>query len=273
MSRLPILLLLALTLPLHAEAPAELSVEQVAERCRPSVVVVTSGGRDDSRRGLGTGFVLTPDGLIATNLHVIGEGRAIAVELADGKKYDVVAVHATDRAADLAIIRIAAKNLPALELGDSDKLKDGQAIVALGNPQGLKHSVVGGVVSGRRVFDGRNMIQLAIPLEPGNSGGPLLDRTGKVQGLLTMKSAVTENLGFAMPVNALKPLLAKPNPIPLAKWLTIGAADPDEWTAVFGAAGGNGRGEFRWTAPAKVSAAARSACRRHRYRPGRAKSR
>ncbi|MFL5343064.1 MAG: transglutaminase family protein, partial [Gemmataceae bacterium] len=235
MSRLAVFSLLAVTLPLQADAPAELSVEDLAQRCRKSVVVVTSGGRDDSRRGLGTGFVISADGLIATNLHVIGEGRTISVELADGQKHEVTAVHATDRGADLAIVRIAAKDLPALELGDSDALKDGQAIVALGNPQGLKHSVVGGVVSGRRVFDGRNMIQLAIPLEPGNSGGPLLDRAGKVRGILTMKSAVTENLGFAMPINALKPLLAKPNPVPLAKWLTIGALDPDEWTAVFGA--------------------------------------
>src|SRR5439155_5849506 len=127
-------------------------------------------------------------------------------------------VYATDRSGDLAIIRIAAKGLVPLELGDSDKLKDGQSVVALGNPQGLKYSVVSGVVSGQRVLDGRKMIQLAIPLEPGNSGGPLLDRFGKVQGILTLKSALTQNLGFAMPVNALKPLLAKPNPVPLDKW-------------------------------------------------------
>ena len=78
------------------------------------------------------------------------------------------------------------------------------------------------------------MIQLAMPVEPGNSGGPLLDRFGRVHGILTLKSAVTENLGFAMPVNALKPLIAKPNPISMAKWLTIGAIDPDDWTIVFG---------------------------------------
>ena len=219
----------------RAEGPLEQTVEQLAERSRKSVVVITTPGRDESRRGLGAGFILSPDGLIATNLHVISEGRAISVELTDGRRFDVTVVHATDRAADLAVIRIDAKDLPALELGDSDKLKDGQAVVALGNPQGLKHSVVSGVVSGRRTLEGRSMIQLAIPLEPGNSGGPLLDRFGKVQGLLTMKSAVTENLGFAMPVSALKPLLAKPNPVPIAKWLTIGALDPEEWQSVFGA--------------------------------------
>jgi serine protease Do len=173
--------------------------------------------------------------LIATNLHVIGEGRPISVELSDGSKHEVTTVHATDRAGDLAIVHIDAKDLTPLDLGDSDKLKEGQAVVALGNPQGLKHSVVSGVVSSRRVLEGRSMIQLAIPLEPGNSGGPVLDRQGRVQGIVTMKSAITENLGFAIPINALKPLLQKPNPVAMEKWLTIGALDADEWSPLFGA--------------------------------------
>src|SRR5262249_7482430 len=142
---------------------------------------------------------------------------------ADGKKYDVTSIEAFDRPLDLALIRIAAKGLPMLPLGDSESLKQGQGVVALGNPQGLRHSVVSGIVSGTREIDGRQMIQLAIPIEPGNSGGPLLDLTGRVHGLLTMKSAVTDNLGFAVPINALKPLIEKPNPTPIARWLTIGA--------------------------------------------------
>lgn len=233
--RFAALVLLLATLPCRADEPKEQSVEGLAQNYRKSIAVITSSGRDGKRQGLGTGFVVSADGLIATNLHVIGEGRTITVELADGKKHEAIAIHATDRVSDLAIVRIDARDLPALELGDSDKLKDGQSVVGLGNPQGLRRSVVSGIVSGRRLLDGRNMIQLAIPLEPGNSGGPLLDRFGKVQGILTLKSAVTENLGFAMPVNALKPLLKKPNPIPMAKWLTIGALDSDEWTVLFGA--------------------------------------
>lgn len=235
---MPRLLSLAVVYTLAASAFAaekELTVEELVERCRKSVVVITVEGRDGKRQGIGSGFIISQDGLIATNMHVIGEGRAIGVELADGKKLKPVAVHATERSADLAIIRVDARDLPALDLGDSEKLKDGQAVVALGNPQGLKHSVVSGVVSGRRMLDGRNMIQLAIPVEPGNSGGPLLDRAGKVHGILTLKSAVTENLGFAMPINALKPLLEKPNPVPMAKWLTFGKLDADDWTTLFGA--------------------------------------
>jgi len=97
-------------------------------------------------------------------------------------------------------------------LGDSDSLKQGSHVVAMGNPQGLEFSVVEGVVSARRDFEVAEMIQLAMPVEPGNSGGPLLDLQARVHGILTLKSAVTRNLGFAMPINTLKPLLEKPIP-------------------------------------------------------------
>ncbi len=207
-----------------------LTVEQLVERVKPSVVVVTFSGRDGGQLGLGSGFVIDSGGLIATNLHVIGEARPIMVRTHDGKKYPVVEVHATDRTHDLAILRVEADGLPALELGDSDTLKQGQSVVALGNPLGLEHSVVQGVVSGlREDVDGRPMIQLAIPIERGNSGGPLVDMQGRVHGLLTLKSQVTQNLGYAAPVNDLKPMLEQPNPVPLSRWLTIGTLNPRLW--------------------------------------------
>jgi regulator of sirC expression with transglutaminase-like and TPR domain len=210
------------------------TVEQLVEKVRQSVAVIIFTGRDGKRQGLGTGFVVDADGLIATNLHVIGEARPISVQLGD-KHYDVTRIHASDRSLDLALLRIEAKNLPALSLGDSDTLKQGQAVVAFGNPLGLTHSVVSGIVSSKREIEGRPMIQLAIPLERGNSGGPLLDLEGRVQGIVSMKSLVTNNLGFATPVNALKTLIQEPNPIPMSRWLTIGTLDPAEWSPVFGA--------------------------------------
>ncbi|MEZ6050945.1 MAG: tetratricopeptide repeat protein, partial [Planctomycetaceae bacterium] len=159
-----------------------------------------------------------------------GEARPIMVRTFDGKKYPVVEVHATDRTHDLAILRVDAKGLPELELGDSDALRQGQSVVAFGNPQGLEHSVVQGVVSGlREDVDGRPMIQLAIPIERGNSGGPLVDMQGRVHGLLTLKSQVTENLGYAAPVNDLKPMIVQPNPVPMSRWLTIGTLNPRLW--------------------------------------------
>jgi serine protease Do len=221
--------------PSAASAPTAKTVEQIADSARKSVVVITFSGRGGKRQGLGTGFVLGAEGLIATNLHVLGEARPIQVRLANGKTYDVTSVHASDRALDLALIRIDAKDLSPLELGDSDRLKDGQAVVALGNPLGLTHSVVSGVVSARREIDGRPMIQLAMPIEPGNSGGPVMDMTGKVHGIVTMKSLLKGDVGFAVPINLLKPLIKAPNPMPMARWLTIGALDPKEWKTVFDA--------------------------------------
>ena len=231
-----------LSAPVRAEEPKPKekvaktrTVEELARDLKPSIVVITAKGRESKRDQLGTGFVVDSNGMIATNLHVIGEGRSIAVETGDGKKFDVISIQATDRVRDLALIKVDAKGLPALPLADSDQLKDGQAIVALGNPQGLKHSVTAGVVSGRRDIDGQSMIQIAIPLEPGNSGGPVVDMQGRVVGVVTLKSLVTENLGFASAINVLKSLIAKPNPIAMDAWVTIGMLDPEEWKPVMGA--------------------------------------
>src|SRR5579884_1576858 len=209
------------------------TAEQLAASARKSVVRILAAGRTGKPEGVGTGFVVG-DGLIATNMHVIGEARPITVQTSDGKRYQATAVHATDRAADLALIRIDAKDLPALELGNSDEVKQGREVVSLGNPRGLEYSVASGVVSARREIDGRSMIELRMPVEPGNSGGPLLDLRGRVQGIVTLKSLVKANVGFATPVNALKPLLAKPNPVPMTSWLTIGALDPAKWKPLLG---------------------------------------
>ena len=244
--------LLPLFSPVRANEPeveekkaAPKTVEALAKELRDAIVVITTKGRETRSDTVGTGFVVDAGGLIATNLHVIGQGRLITVELADGRRFDVKTVHATDRARDLALIKIDAKKLATLPVGNSDELKDGQAIVAIGNPQGLNHCIVAGVVSGRRPIDGLSMIQLAIPLEPGNSGGPLIDMQGRVQGIITLKSLLTENLGFAVPVNALKPMLEKPNPISMNNWVTIGALDPDEWKVMMGAAWSQRAGRIR----------------------------
>ena len=211
------------------------SVAELAQKARDSIVVITVTGRDGATQGLGTGFIISSDGLIATNLHVIGEARPISIQTAKGETLKVTGIHATERSRDLAILRVDAKDLPTLELADSDKLVDGQSVVVMGNPHGLKHSVVSGVISGKREISDRTMIQLAMPVEPGNSGGPVLDMQARVCGIVTMKSLVTDNLGFAATVNDLKPLLEKPNPVPLERWLTIGALDSREWQPIGGA--------------------------------------
>lgn len=211
-----------------------LSTESLTTLIRPSVVTISVTGRTGEESGLGTGFVISVDGLIATNLHVLGEARPITVEFADGKKYEVETVHASDKSMDLAILKVKAEGLQALALADSSGVKDGQSVVAFGNPEGLKNSVVEGIISGHREFEGMPMLQLAIPIERGNSGGPVVDRQGRVLGLMTIKAAYTRNLGFAVESNALRPLIAKPNPIQMKKWLTIGALNSREWQSLFG---------------------------------------
>jgi serine protease Do len=235
-------LLFAKEKPEEARTPL-FSVSALTQASRPSIVTVTQFGRGGGQDALGTGFVIDKDGLIVTNLHVIGNARRLEVELSDGTKHEVTEVHATDADLDLAVLRISKKDLQPLTLGDSDKVEQGQDVVAIGHPQGLQFSVVEGVVSALREVEGHPMIQVAIPIEEGNSGGPLLDREGRVQGVLTLKSAVTSNLGFARPINALRPLLEKPNPVPMKRWLTIGRLDPRAWEPLF-----NGR----WTQHAGV---------------------
>jgi regulator of sirC expression with transglutaminase-like and TPR domain len=218
-----------------AEPVSPLWVKELAAKVRPSIVVISFAGREGGSQGLGTGFVIDRAGLIATNLHVIGEARPISVTTADGKSLAVKAVHASDRALDLAILQVEAENLPALELGDASKVATGEPVLLMGNPQGLKHSVVSGVVSGTREIDSRQMIQLAVPVEPGNSGGPVIDMQGRVLGVVTMKAVVTENLAFAVAVSDLKTLQQRPNPVPMERWLTIGAIDRSQWEPLFGA--------------------------------------
>lgn len=213
----------------------QLSVREIAARVRPSLVKITQVGREGAY-GVGSGFVLGDGSLVATNKHVIGEARRLLVETSDGQQHPVAEVLAHDNRLDLAVLRLESRSLPALELADSDTALQGDPIVAMGNPEGLAFSVVEGVISEpQRDVEGVPMVQVAVPIERGNSGGPLLDRRGRVLGVLTLKSARTENLGFAMPVNALKGLLQKPNPIPMERWLTIGVLNPRFWKTALGA--------------------------------------
>nr|WP_286177979.1 transglutaminase family protein [Rhodopirellula sp. JC639] len=186
--------------------------------------------------GIGTGFVIDDEGLIATNFHVINEGRPFTVETAEGQQLRVLAVEASDVTRDLAIIRVdpGSAELPALEFADDAATQQGIRVLAFGNPLGLRNSVVEGIVSARREVEGREMLQLAMPIEPGNSGGPLVDLKGRVHGIINMKSSIDDNLGFAIPVTQLVALKDNPNPVTLDRWVRIGRINDDRWTPVMG---------------------------------------
>jgi len=180
------------------------AVVSVVERVSPAVVSV-SGRGDEARQGSGSGFLITPDGFAVTNSHVVAGRRRLIAETADGDRVDASVV-GDDPATDVALLRLAASDLPSAELGDSTTLRVGQLVIAMGSPLGLHSTVSTGVVSalGRsmRGQDGRlieNVIQHAAPINPGNSGGPLLDSRGRVVGVNTAIIAFAQGLGFAVP--------------------------------------------------------------------------
>ena len=166
------------------------------------------GQREYKQQGTGSGFLIRPDGYIVTNYHVIQNAEKITVNLKGGKKYDAKVV-GSDRKYDLAILKIDAKNLPYLEMGDSDHLQIGQWVVAVGNPYGLHETVTIGIISAlNRSISNSNeegyLIQTDAAINPGNSGGPLVNLKGEVIGINEAILSNAQNIGFAIPIKILK---------------------------------------------------------------------
>jgi serine protease Do len=163
------------------------------------------GDQGNAREGSGSGFIIDPAGYILTNHHVISGADRVTVTLSDGRFFraDVIGV---DPAIDVALLRVHASSpLPAASLGDSDALRVGEWVCAIGNPLGVyTHSVTVGVISflGRKLFDGLDAyIQTDAAISFGNSGGPLINARGQVVGITTAISAQASNIGFAVPIN------------------------------------------------------------------------
>jgi serine protease Do len=166
---------------------------------------------DAPRRGTGTGFIIDPQGHILTNHHVIDGAERITVKLADGRSLRANVV-GSDPDTDIALIRVEAPAaLPSAVLGDSDRLRVGEWVVAIGNPLAYEHTVTVGVVSfiGRKLFDSSldNYIQTDAAISFGNSGGPLINSRGEIIGINAAVSRQANNIGFAIPINQARSIL------------------------------------------------------------------
>jgi len=164
------------------------------------------------QQSLGSGFIIDKDGYIITNNHVVEGAEEIQVKLADGREFKAK-VAGRDPKTDLALIKISSlfKNLPALSLGDSDKMRVGDWVLAIGNPFGLGHTVTQGIISatGRVIGSGPydNFLQTDAPINPGNSGGPLINLKGEVIGINSAIIASGQGIGFAVPSNMAKTII------------------------------------------------------------------
>ncbi len=190
-----------------------LTPAQIAERATNSIALIRVEG------AVGTGFVIAEDGRLATNIHVIRGASEATVVMADGKEYKDVEVVAIDEEHDLAILRIPARKLKPLPLGDSGKVKPGEHVVAIGHPLGLGNTVSDGLVSAvREISPKLTVVQISAPISPGSSGGPVFNDRGEVIGVSTLVATSGQNLNFAMPVNTLKSMLSITKGVPIAEF-------------------------------------------------------
>jgi hypothetical protein len=195
-----------------------MTAKDIVQHSSPAIVRIEAGSDK-----VGTGFILDKTGIVATNLHVVAGESAIRIRLYDGSQYPVMQIAGLDPGRDLALLRIApTKELPTLQLGDSDTVSAGDQIVAIGNPLGVfDYSVTSGLISQVRPVCGREdiaaqhckqeltVLQISAAISPGSSGGPLFNQFGEVVGVTTAIITAGQNINLAVPTNYLKALIAQ----------------------------------------------------------------
>jgi S1-C subfamily serine protease len=189
-------------------APPRKDIPAIAKAANGAIVTIVMAN-GDKLIAQGTGFLVSADGAIVTNYHVIATGNVAIVKFPDGTAFPVDGVLAADKVRDLAIIKIHGKTFRTLALGDSDRVQVGEEVVAIGNPLSLESTVSNGIISGVRTSKekGGKFLQTTAPITHGSSGGPLFNIMGEVIGITTLGFEGAGNLNFAIPVNDAKQLL------------------------------------------------------------------
>ena len=195
--------------PRQSTAQAIPTPRQIAANAHAALLIVRALGAGGDTLGLGTGFLVGPDGRFVTNYHVIQEAARLSVKRLDGGEYQDVSLVAADPASDLALMQIpGVSGLPALRMGSDTQMEVGDRVFVMGNPLGRSGTFTDGMVSGKRPLEGVAMLQISAPISPGSSGGPVMNERGEVIGVATMMVMGGQNLNMAVPVRYLSPMLA-----------------------------------------------------------------
>ncbi len=189
-------LTLFISTSVFAQNAAMKSPSEIAREQSKAVVIIEALDERGSVMGQGSGFIVTPQGAIVTNLHVAQGASSVRVKLPGGDAYKTADLVDVDETKDIAIIKIKGFKLPAVTLGDSDKAEVGEPIVAISSPEGLVNSISTGVISGVRRF-----FQITAPISNGSSGGALFNSSGEVIGIITYLFKSGQNINFAVPIN------------------------------------------------------------------------
>ncbi len=199
--------------------PLALSPADIAAHATPAIVSVRAGN------SLGTGFIVRADGWVATNFHVVRGATEISVVFSDHRELPVVEIMNANRLHDLVILRVEARGLPVLAVGNSDAVRPGDSVLAIGHPLGLEDTVSNGLISAvRHVHAGLDVLQVSAPIAPGSSGGPLFNDQGEVIGVATAFMSSGQNLNFGLPSKYVTELVDNPRPISMVLFSAAMAA-------------------------------------------------
>lgn len=189
--------------------PPQKDIPTIAKDSSGVIVSIITSGKDGRPVSQGSGFLVSKDGRIVTNYHVVQNASSAVVKLPNGAFYDVEGMLASDKDRDVAVIKAKGQNFRTATLGSSDRLQVGETVVAIGSPLSLESTVSSGILSGIRNMEGAGgkFLQITAPISPGSSGGPLFNMAGEVVGITTLYLKGGENLNFAIPINDAKRLL------------------------------------------------------------------